>query len=91
LRVQVEREARTMTNEKAIEEKEDGGTKGVQHCVMPYANFSDKQLKMIASSDSSTLCNYLDAETVFDGDRVAKCLAIANIAAAEELKRRAKA
>ncbi|MCK5605063.1 hypothetical protein KAR91_24450 [Candidatus Pacearchaeota archaeon] len=59
--------------------------------VMPYAEYSDEQLKLIARSDSSTLCEYLRTETVFDADRIAGCLAIANIAAADELKRRAKA
>lgn len=72
-------------------EPETGANVPLDRLVMPYAEYSNGHLELIARADSSTLCEYLRTETVFDADRIAGCLAMANIAAAEELKRRAKA
>lgn len=59
--------------------------------VMPYAEYDDEQLRFVANSGSSLVCAYLKEHSVFDAQSIKMHLAIANVAAAEELKRRAKA
>ena len=68
-----------------------GANVPLDRLVMPYAEYSNDQLKFIANSGSSLVCAYLKEHSVFDAESIKIHLAIANVAAAEELKKRAKA
>lgn len=72
-------------------EKDELTASPVEHGVMPYAQYSNEQLQFIANSGSILLCAYLKEHSKFDAESIKRHLAIANVAAAEELKRRAKA